>query len=68
VVDRNGWRFPRQVFSFELVGTALLVWGGLSVVLRMFGAGSPMARVVPGEGYAIWTVVMGEAVTTFRKT
>ena len=67
-MDRNGWRFPWQVSSSELVGTALLVWVGLSVVLLMFGAGSPMARVVPGEGYAIWTVVMVEAVTTSRKT
>jgi len=50
VVDRNGWKFPWQVFSSELVGTALLVLVGLSLVILMFGAGSPMARVVPSEG------------------
>ena len=66
-MDRNGC-ISLAVSSSELVGTALLVWFGLSVVIPMFGAGSPMARVVPGEGYAIWTVVMGEAVTTSRKT
>jgi aquaporin Z len=48
--DRNGGRFPWQVFSAEFVGTALLVFVGLSVVILMFGAGSPMGRVVPGEG------------------
>ena len=48
--DRNGRRFPWQLFSSELVGTALLVLVGLSLVILMFGAGSPMVRVVPGEG------------------
>jgi aquaporin Z len=48
--DRNGGRFPWQVFSAEFVGTFLLVFVGLSVVILMFGAGSPMVRVVPSEG------------------
>jgi aquaporin Z len=48
--DRNGGRFPWQVFSSELVGTALLVSVGLSLVILMSGAGSPMIRVVPSEG------------------
>jgi aquaporin Z len=34
----------------ELAGTALLVLIGLSLVIVFFGAGSPVARVVPGEG------------------
>ena len=34
----------------ELAGTALLVLVGLSLVIVMFGAGSPVARIVPGEG------------------
>jgi aquaporin Z len=34
----------------ELVGTALLVLVGLSIVILMFGAGSPMIRLVPSEG------------------
>ena len=48
--DRNGGRFPWQVFSSELIGTALLVLVGLSMVILMSGAGSPMLRFVPGEG------------------
>lgn len=48
--DRNSRIFPWQIFSSELVGTALLVLVGLSLVILMFGAGSPMVRVVPGEG------------------
>ncbi len=34
----------------ELLGTALLVLVGLSLVIVMFGAGSPVARIVPDEG------------------
>ena len=34
----------------EMVGTALLVLVGLSIVTVMFGAGSPIARVVPNAG------------------
>jgi len=49
-MDRSDRRFPWQVFSSELVGTALLVLVGLSMVILMFGAGSPMLRFVPGEG------------------
>jgi hypothetical protein len=30
----------------EVIGTAALVCGGLSVVIVMFGDGSPMARIV----------------------
>jgi aquaporin Z len=48
--DQNGGRFPWQVFTSELVGTALLVLVGLSIVILMFGDGSPMVRVVPSEG------------------
>jgi aquaporin Z len=40
----------RRLFASELVGTALLVLIGLSLVILMFGAGSPIARVLPNEG------------------
>jgi aquaporin Z len=43
------WRVRWRLFISELVGTALLVLGGLSVVIFMFGQGSPMARLVPNE-------------------
>jgi len=48
--DRIGWRLPWQVFSSELIGTALLVLVGLSLVILMFGDGSPIVRIVPSEG------------------
>ena len=43
------WRVRWRLFFSELIGTALLVFGGLSVVIFMFGDGSPMARWVPNE-------------------
>jgi aquaporin Z len=43
-------RFPWRIFLSELIGTALLVICGLSVVIFMWGSGSPMTRVLPGEG------------------
>ena len=42
--DENGRRFPWPLFVSELVGTALLVLVGLSLVIVMFGAGSPIER------------------------
>lgn len=42
--------FPWRIFISELVGTALLVLVGLSLVIFMFGEGTPMARILPGEG------------------
>jgi aquaporin Z len=38
-----------RIFLSELVGTAALVLVGLSLVILMFGTGSPMARLLPGE-------------------
>ena len=37
----------RQLYLSEVAGTALLVLGGLSVVIFMFGAGSPIERLLP---------------------
>ncbi len=48
--DQNGGHFPWRLFSSELVGTALLVLVGLSVVILMFGAGSPIVRALPEQG------------------
>lgn len=45
-----GQRFPWRLFLSELIGTALLVLVGLSLVITMFGAGSPMALLIPDEG------------------
>jgi aquaporin Z len=38
------------MFASELIGTALLILVGLSLVILMFGTGSPILRVVPSEG------------------
>jgi len=48
--DQNGGHFPWRLFASELVGTALLVLVGLSLVVLMFGAGSPILLVLPDEG------------------
>ena len=48
--DSTGWRIPWALFLSELIGTALLVLVGLSLVILMFGAGTPMARLIPDEG------------------
>jgi aquaporin Z len=41
---------PWQLFLSELIGTAMLVLVGLSLVIFMWGTGSPMARLLPSEG------------------
>jgi aquaporin Z len=48
--ESNGRHIPWALFLSELIGTALLVRVGLSLVILMFGAGSPVARVIPSEG------------------
>jgi aquaporin Z len=47
--DSNSHRIPWALFASELIGTALLVLVGLSVVIFMFGTGTPMARLIPSE-------------------
>jgi aquaporin Z len=48
--DSNSWHIPWALFVSELIGTALLVLVGLSLVILMFGTGTPMARLIPSEG------------------
>ena len=50
MVDRNAGRIRWQLFSSELIGTAVLVLVGLSLVIVMFGAGSPLVPLLPNEG------------------
>ncbi len=47
---RPGWRLPWPLLLSELVGTALLVVVGLSVVVLDFAAASPVARLLPSPG------------------
>ncbi|MGE5199305.1 MAG: MIP/aquaporin family protein [Rhodospirillaceae bacterium] len=42
--------FPWSLFLSEAAGTALLVFGGLSCVILMFGEGSALPRLLPDEG------------------
>jgi len=46
---RAGAWHPR-LYAAELAGTALLVMAGVSAVIFMFGAGSPMPRLLPDPG------------------
>jgi aquaporin Z len=50
MTDANGRQIPWALFVSELIGTALLVLVGLSLVIVMFGAGSPLASLIPDEG------------------
>ena len=43
-------RFLWQPIVAALVGTGLLVLVGLSLVIVMFGTGSPLPQVLPSEG------------------
>lgn len=43
--------FPWMVFGSELIGTALLVAAGVSVVILDFGQGSPMLHLIPSAGW-----------------
>jgi len=43
-------RLHPDLYLAEFIGTALLVWLGVSVVIVMFGHGSPVPRLIPGEG------------------
>lgn len=42
--------FPWSLCLSEVVGTGLLVFGGLSCVILMFGEGSPLPRLIPDAG------------------
>lgn len=43
------WRVRWRLFFSEVIGTAALVCGGLSIVIVMSGDGSPMGRLVPND-------------------
>jgi len=48
--NSNSRHIPWALFLSELIGTALLVLVGLSLVILMFGTGTPMASLIPSEG------------------
>ena len=45
--NKDVYKFPWRKFFAELIGTGLLLLIGLSLVIFMFGEGSPMARIIP---------------------
>ncbi|HNS18603.1 MAG TPA: aquaporin [Bacteroidales bacterium] len=45
--DVNNFSFRKRIFFSEFIGTALLVLLGLSVVILMFGEGSPLGHLLP---------------------
>jgi len=48
--DKKIQQMPWQPLVAELVGTALLVLVGLTIVILMFGTGSPGAQTIPDDG------------------
>lgn len=47
----SGWKERLPLLLSELVGTGLLVFVGLSVVIAMSGEGSPAASLIPDESH-----------------
>ncbi len=48
--DQGNGSFIWRLYASEFIGTALLVLVGLSLVIVMFGAGSPVIHIMPDEG------------------
>jgi aquaporin Z len=46
-MEMSNETFPGRKFFAEMIGTALLLLTGLSLVIFMFGSGSPMAEILP---------------------
>jgi len=55
---KDKWEVPWRVLVFEMIGTGMLLLGGLSLVILMFGAGSPMEQWIP-------SVVLRRIITSF---
>lgn len=47
----NSQKFPWRIFFSEMLGTGLLLLIGLSIVILMFGSGSPVPELIPNIGY-----------------
>ena len=55
---KDQWEVPWRLLVFEMIGTGMLLLGGLSLVILMFGAGSPMEQWIP-------SVVLRRIITSF---
>ena len=49
-IHTHGQTFPWKLYGAELVGTALLISVGLSIVIFDFGQGSPVVQFLPDAG------------------
>src|SRR5262245_42853952 len=56
--DKDEWEVQWRLLVFEMICTGLLLLGGLSLVIFMFGAGSPMEPLIP-------SIVVRRIVTSF---
>src|SRR5688572_6380190 len=56
--SQEAWEVPWRLLVYEMIGTALLLLGGLSFVIFMFGTGSPMEQWIP-------SVVVRRIITSF---
>src|SRR4030095_3348345 len=56
--DKDEWEVPWRLLVCEMIGTGLLLLGGLSLVIFMFGAGSPMEQLIP-------SIVVRRIITSF---
>lgn len=45
--DVNDLKYRKRFFVSEFLGTALLLMGGLSLVIIIFGTGSPLGQLIP---------------------
>jgi aquaporin Z len=50
-MDGHDRSFPWMLYGAELIGTALLVSVGLSIVILAFGQGSPIVQLLPSAGW-----------------
>jgi aquaporin Z len=50
-MNTNNRSFPWMLYGAELIGTALLVAVGLSIVILAFGQGSPVIQFIPSAGW-----------------
>jgi aquaporin Z len=50
-MDTDDRSFPWMLYGAELIGTALLVAMGLSIVILNFGLGSPVIQFLPSAGW-----------------
>lgn len=73
--DASDLKYRIKFFVAEFLGTALLVLGGLSLVIFMFGTGSPMEQLIPNvklrqmmTGFLFGSIGSSIAISNIGKT